>query len=359
MKIRAKLPDVDIFFNIQDLDKLPSMVDKKREDNFQTSLEYKDQSINYLDFKPRYQSSFQAIVPISIGCNNFCSYCAVPFARGREKSRSSKDIINECKDLINNGYKEIMLVGQNVNSYGKDDDVEIDFPTLLTRIAKIPGDFWIRFISSHPKDMSRDLINVIASNQQKITPYIHFAAQSGSDRILGAMNRSYTKNHFLSIVRRIRKEVSGVMISTDAIVGFPGETEKDFENTVDLFKKAGFNMAYISKYSPRPGTRAAEMEDNVSKRDKIKRYKDLTKVLEKIALNQNIKDVGSPTRVLVEKEKGKFYLGKNPQYKTVKFKATKKGLVGQFVDVKITKALSWGLSGNLFKKTPANHVFET
>ena len=347
VKIGTKLPDVDIFFNIQDLDKLPSIITKKREENFQTSLIYKDQKLNYLDLKPRYQSSFQAIVPISIGCNNFCSYCVVPYARGREKSRSSTDVINECKDLIAKGYKEITLVGQNVNSYGQDDNTEIDFPTLLAKAAKIPGDFWIRFISSHPKDMSDDLINVIAANQLKVTPHIHFAVQSGSDRILKAMNRNYTKDHFLGLVKKIRNKVPDAMISTDAIVGFPGETAKDFNDTIDLFKKAGFNMAYISQYSPRPGTRAAEMDDNISKNDKMLRDKKLTDVLEKIALDQNKEDVGKTMRVLVEKEKNGFYLGKNAQYKTVKFEATKKGLVGQFIDIYITDALGWGLEGNL------------
>jgi len=330
----------DIVFNIKDLKSLPQMI---RPLKSRTDVLTKNH--DYLKTKPKYNSEFQAHVPIMTGCNNFCTYCVVPYARGREKSRNSQDIIKECESLVKKDYKEITLLGQNVNSYGQDSPQEIDFGQLLKKVAQIPGDFWIRFITSHPKDMSDKLIKVIAKHQPKVTPYIHLAVQSGSNKILKAMNRKYTAEYYLKLVDKIQAQINDCRLSTDIIVGFPGETAQDFQETVDLFKKARFNMAYISQYSPRPGTAAAKLEDNVPREEKKTRDKKLTEILEKISLEENQQDVGKKTTVLVEKKTKGFYIGKNPQYKTVKFKSNKKDLTGQFVDIKVSKGLDWGLVG--------------
>lgn len=335
---------VDIFLNIQDIKKLPQLVAEKRRVAFQVSAEYEDQNVNYLKTLPRHQSDFQAYVPISIGCNNYCTYCVVPYARGREKSRNSAEILRECQDLVARGYKEITLLGQNVNSYGQDNSQEIDFPTLLQQVANIPGDFWIRFITSHPKDMSDKLIAVIAANQPKVTPYIHLAVQSGSNKILQAMNRKYTREDYSRLIDKIRKAVPEVALSTDIIVGFPGETATDFQETVDLFKQVRFNMAYISQYSPRPGTVAAKLEDDVSRTEKRRREKELTAILEEIALEENEKDVDKTIRVLIENKKGGRYIGRTPQGKVAKVRG-RELMIGQLVEVDIEGVLAWGLEG--------------
>jgi len=239
---------------------------------------------NYLEMKPKYsclaggqanpKSSF---VPIMTGCNNFCSYCAVPYTRGREVSRSTKNIIFEIKNLIKNECEEITLLGQNVNSYK---DNKINFPKLLKMIADIPGNFIIKFLTSHPKDFSIELINAIAKSP-KISREIHLPVQSGDDEILKRMNRGYTTEKYLDLIRRIRAKISQAKITTDVIVGFPGETKKQFENTVELFKKVGFDMAYINKYSIRPGTIASKYKDDVPWKKKVRRWKKLNEIIQK------------------------------------------------------------------------------
>lgn len=225
----------------------------------------------YLAINPKYNKKFTACVPIGNGCNNFCSYCVVPYARGREVYRSARVILSEVKKLLKNGYKEITLLAQNVNSYQHGSN---DFPKLLAAVASLPGDFWVRFSSSHPKDLSPALIKVI-ERYQKICPHLHLAAQSGDDEILKAMNRKYTVKHYEKLIGKIRQARPGIAITTDVIVGFPGETKKQFDNTVKLFKRAKFDLAYISKYSQRYGTLAAQMKDNVSPEEK----KDVKKFL--------------------------------------------------------------------------------
>ena len=235
----------------------------------------------YFDLRPIYSSASSAHVPIMTGCNNYCTYCAVPYTRGREKSRPTKDIIKEVKSLVNpafggtgKNYKEIWLLGQNVNSYP-------DFPKLLKQINNIPGDFWIRFVSSHPKDFSGELIKTIAKCE-KIVKEIHLPIQSGDNKILEKMNRGYTREKYIELVNKIRKTIPNIKISTDTIVGFPSETRKQFLNTVSLYKKIKFDKAYISEYSSRPGTMATmTMKNNVPYEEKKRRRKELEKVLEK------------------------------------------------------------------------------
>jgi len=313
---------------------------------------------------PQYQSHFQASVPISQGCDNFCSYCAVPITRGREHSRPMAEIINEVKSLVSRGYKEITLIGQNVNSYGNDfstrnkrpfdsaqdrQKTRNNFVHLLEALNKIPDNFWLRFISNHPKDFSKELIKALPT-LKKVTPYIHLPVQSGSDRILKAMNRHYSVNQYLKLLFALRSQLPALTLTTDIIVGFPGETEKDFQNTIDLFKKATFDMAYIAKYSPRPGTAAARLADDVPPQEKERRFRELTKVLAKIALENNQKIVGTIRTVLIEKvtKNGQLF-GRTRAYKNITLSGDA-SMVGQFVKVKVTDCYAWGLSGKIISK---------
>ncbi len=255
------------------------------------------------NIKPKYSNNFSALIPIMTGCNNFCAYCVVPYTRGKEISRTSKEIICEIKKLVKNGYKEIWLLGQNVNSYGIDRkstqistqiNTDISFPKLLRMINDIPGKFWIRFTSSHPKDFSDDLIKAMAECK-KVAKYLNLPVQSGDDKILKKMNRPYTVKQYKNLVKKIRKKIPDINLSTDVIVGFPGETKKQFENTVKLFKEIKYDIAYISKYSPRPGTSAAKLKDNVSPKEKKLREKILEKTLKQKSQKKKLIAILGPT----------------------------------------------------------------
>ncbi len=297
---------------------------------------------NYLNIKPKYQTQFSASIPISNGCNNFCSYCVVPFTRGPLVCRDHRKILKEVRKVIKNGTKEIWLLGQNVDDY---QSREINFAKLLKMVNDIPGDFWIRFTSSHPNYFSDELIKTIGECE-KVTPYLNLPVQSGDNKILKKMNRPYTVARYKKLVKRIRKEIPGIALSTDIIVGFPGETKKQFENTKKLFKEIKYDMAYIAQYSPRQGTAALKLEDNVSQKEKNRREKVLTKILEKTALENNKKYIGKIINILPTKHKNGFLTGKSFHYKTVKLKG-KKDLIGKFIKVKIIDALPWGLKGKL------------
>ena len=318
----------------------------------------------YLKERTKYSKKFSVFIPISSGCDNFCSFCIVPYARGPLICRPHEDMLKEIKFSIETGAKEIWLLGQNVNDYQSPINHLIDFPKLLKMVNDIPGIFWIRFTSPHPKKFSDELIETMAKCQ-KVTPYLNLPVQSGDDEILKRMNRPYTIGQYKNLVKKngnafkkYRKESEKeVAISTDVIVGFPGETKKQFENTVKLFKEIKFDMAYIAKYSPRPGTAAAKLKDDVLPEEKERRYKILTKILKETALGKNKKYIGKEVEVLVESRKsnvegGNYILfGKTRTYKTVKLQTTnyklQTNLVGQFVKVKIIDALPWGLKGIL------------
>jgi len=299
---------------------------------------------DYFQLEPAASRSYSALVPIMTGCNNFCAYCVVPYSRGREISRPAQEVIDECRQLIKRGVKEIVLLGQNVNSYHSSfAGQQYDFSELLKAIDAINGDYWLRFITSHPKDLSDQLIAVMADSRH-LTPYLHLALQSGDDAILKAMNRQYTAPHYWELVKRARQAIPRLMISTDIIVGFPGETKSQFNQTAKLMKKIGFDMAYIAKYSARPGTAAARLKDTVSLEEKKRRAKELTDILKQSAETANRKLIGATTRVLVERCVNGRCQGKNEQFKTVVFSGPRR-LVGQFVEVVIEEADSWGLRG--------------
>lgn len=336
---------VDLFMPI---DELPNLLKLLKNNNNSNSSLKKIIAGEYLTIPPKHENSFSAYVPIGNGCNNFCSYCVVPYARGPEVYRLAEDIIVEVKGLIKQGYKEIILIAQNVNSYQSG---EINFSKLLSRIASLPGNFWIRFFSSHPKDLSDELISVLASSD-KICQHLHIALQSGDDKILELMNRKYTASYFCSLIEKIRKAKPGIVVTTDVIVGFPGETKKQFLNTVKLIKEMNFDMAYISIYSPRPGTVSWNMKDDVSKEEKKSREKVLLDILEVNSQKINESYLNKEVIVLVEgiNKRAKYY-GKISGFKTIRFNAgpdmLAKDIIGNFVKVKINKVVKNNLEGKL------------
>lgn len=291
----------------------------------------------------------KAWVPIMYGCNNFCSYCIVPYTRGRERSRCARTVIDECRELIRDGVKEINLLGQNVNSYRSD----MDFPSLLESIAEIEGDFIIRFMTSHPKDVSDRLIEVMAKRAGKIAPYFHLPLQSGSNSILRAMHRTYTRERFIEIASKLRSSVPDIALSTDVIVGFPGETEKDFLDTLDVLSKVGFDLVYAFKFSPRKGTPAAKMLDQIQAGVADERMERLLSLTDKTSLLRSEPYLGNTVRVLVdsisERNGITVYSGKTPTNKPVRFTSDKIISVGDFVNVVIEKALAFELSGKIKK----------
>ncbi len=339
---------VDYFMPISALpDILELLQNPKRESRLSLDETRLKEGEKYLNISPKQTNSFSAQVPIGNGCNNFCSYCVVPYARGREVYRSASDIILEVKDLLKKGYKEIILIAQNVNSYHSPD---YDFPKLLAEVASLKGNFWIRFFSSHPKDVSDSLIKTISS-YDKICPHLHLALQSGDDDILQAMNRKYNSKHFLEILKKVRALKKNISITTDIIVGYPGESEANFLNTVSVFKKSQFELAYISRYSPRPGTVSASLKDDVSGEEKAGREKVLEEIMFKASYQANKKMLGKALTILVEgkNRKGKYY-GKAGNYKMVQIaynESLNDEIVGKFVNVKISSAGIMGLEGEI------------
>lgn len=293
-------------------------------------------------------SSFKAFIPIMYGCNNFCSYCIVPHVRGRERSRKMEDILAEARDLIAPGYREITLLGQNVNSYGKDLSGKPMFAELLRQINAIEGDFIIRFMTSHPRDCSRELIDAIAECE-KVSDHLHLPFQSGNDRVLKAMNRHYTREKYLDIVRYAKEKIPELSLTSDVIVGFPGETYEEFQDTLSLVEEVGYTSLFTFIFSPRIGTPAAEMEDPVTHREKTVWFKELTDLQEKIAARRTAEMVGKTYRVLAEntaRNDENVICGRTSGNIIIEFPAPK-AVIGQFVNVTVTQARSWIVSGEL------------
>jgi len=358
LKDKNKLKEkFDLIFDIRDLPKLAKFLTKQQ--NKQTD--------DYLSILPAISSPITAYVPIMTGCNNFCAYCVVPYTRGREISRSPKIIITEIKKLLKDGYKEIILLGQNVNSYQKDD---VNFSQLLKMVDNLPGKFRLRFITNHPKDLTDELINTIAECK-KVGPYMHLPIQAGNDQILKKMNRHYTVFYYKNLIKKLRKKIKNLSISTDIIVGFPGETKNQFNDTAKLMRSLKFDMAYLAQYSPRPQTLAAKtFKDNVPKEEKKRREEILNEILKKTALENNKKYIGKIIEVLIigYDKKNNLY-GATDTFKHIKINSlihpvrshSAKGTVtvtlgqpasngvkiNEFYNVKITQAASWGLEGCL------------
>jgi len=356
--LRRKAPWIDLIIQISQIDKLTDLI--KNKDRIYPK--------NYLNIKANYESNYKAFVPISTGCDEFCSYCIVPFSRGKQKDRPPEIIISEVKTLLKKGYKSITLLGQNVNSWKnpKKGDIK-NYLDLLKAIDNIYGNFWLSFLSSHPKYVSEEFIEYFAKSCNKgnknieedkeftrgdhIRPYFNLALQSGSDNILQAMNRKYTYSHFLKIAKELKKKIPNLNLSTDIIVGFPGETIKDFHLTKKAFKKIKFDMAYINKYSPRKGTASYKLKNNITWQEKKRRAKELTDILRKSSFENNRKYISKKVRVLVDEinEKQSFAYAKSFNFKDTKIHLKDKNSVkiGELYDLKVTKASNWSLEGEM------------
>ena len=290
------------------------------------------------------RDDFKAWVSVMYGCNNFCTYCIVPYVRGRERSRESAEILKECRELIESGVNEITLLGQNVNSYKAD----ISFAELVDRITDIPGDFQLKFMTSHPKDVSDELIALFKSKKGKLAPYFHLPLQSGSDTVLKRMNRTYNTEKYLSVVEKLRSADPDIALSTDIIVGFPGESEEDYEATIDILKRVRFDFVFAFVYSPRIGTPAAKMEDQIPSDVKSRRITALLKEQDEISLSKNEKLVGSTLDVLVdtlsEKNGVNVFSGRTSASKRVHFTCDG-DVMGKQIKVKITRAAPYDLFG--------------
>lgn len=352
-KLKQSYPFFDIVFGTHTLHKLPediynSLISRKRIEDI---LDIDGEVIEGLPIKR--DDSIKASVLIMNGCNNFCTYCIVPYVRGRERSRKAEDIISEIKMLAHEGYKEITLLGQNVNSYmrverenGEDVGEINSFAKLLLEINKIEGIERIRFVSPHPKDFTDDVIQAI-KNCEKVCKIIHLPLQSGSSKILKQMNRKYTKEQYLKLVEKMKKEIPNIVFSTDIIVGFPGETEEDFEDTLDVVEKVCFEQVYMFIYSRRVGTPADKMENQVPEEIKHERFDRLKKLVERQIEQNNKKYVGTVQKVLVEgnsKTNKNLLTGRTETNKVVNFEG-KDELIGKVTDVKIESEHMWYLKG--------------
>ena len=346
-RIKKSYPQVDIVLGTSAISSLPRLIYEHLESN---KLEY-DIS-EYADFSCNAEqvreSSFKASVPIMFGCNNFCTYCIVPYVRGRERSRESADIISEVTQLVNQGYKEIMLLGQNVNSYGKDLENDLTFPELLRKINEIDGDFIIRFMSSHPKDAKRELLDAILECE-KVAKHLHLPVQSGSNSILKAMNRNYTVEKYLETVDYLRSHDSGFSLTTDIIVGFPNETDEEFQDTVKLIKQVEYDNIYSFIYSKRSGTKASMIEDRTPEEVKSHRLRELLEVQREISDRHYRRFIGKTMRVLADgksKKREGFLTGKSNEFIIAEFKGDE-SLIGQFVNIKVTDSMNWAVTGEI------------
>ncbi|WP_066496970.1 tRNA (N6-isopentenyl adenosine(37)-C2)-methylthiotransferase MiaB [Abyssisolibacter fermentans] len=349
--ITKKYRHVDLVFGTHNYYKLPEMLDNLLQTSKRIIDVWEDGGDPIEGMPSERKYSFKAFINIMKGCNNFCSYCIVPYTRGREKSRLPEDILSEVIKLAKQGCKEITLLGQNVNSYGKSLENKISFAQLLYMINEVEGIERIRFMTSHPKDLSDELIDAM-KNCDKVVEHLHLPFQSGSSKILKRMNRKYTKEQYLELVKKLKTAIPNIALTTDIIVGFPGETEEDFEDTLDVVKKVRFDSAFTFLYSVRKGTPAAEMKDQIPNDVKHKRFDRLLEIMNPISNEINKNMIGQTHEILVEgisKNDESMLSGRTKTFKLVHFKAPKE-LIGSLVNVKITKAKTWFLEGEMVNR---------
>lgn len=346
-KIRRTYKQVDLIFGTFAVNELPRLLyEALTERGTKVDITEYGGGISE-NIRPVRSCSFKAGVPIMYGCNNFCSYCIVPYVRGRERSRSPEAVLDEIRELVENGCKEIMLLGQNVNSYGKKLDTPIGFSELLRRINGLDGDFRVRFMSPHPKDADKELIDTIIECE-KICKHMHLPLQSGSDRILNEMNRRYTAEKYMETVSYARSRIPDFSFSTDIIVGFPNETREDFEETLKIVRQVKYDNIFSFIYSKRTGTKAALIEDKISDKEKSGRMRELLELQREVSSEHFKRFVGRTMNVLFEsgtKNEG-WYTGKSDEFIIVEAEADET-VIGQMKKVKITKAFNWALQGEI------------
>lgn len=347
-KIRQSFRHVDLVFGPHALWRFPELlwrIHTRRGRIFDTP----DEPGSIAEGMPvRRDGTIKAWVSIMYGCNNFCSYCIVPYVRGRERSREPEDILSEVRTLAEGGYKEITLLGQNVNSYGRDLGRGIDFSWLLEQINAVPGEFLIRFMTSHPKDAGERLFTTMAKCE-KVAPHLHLPFQAGNDRVLRAMNRGYTREHYLGLVRALREKIPNIVLTSDVIVGFPGETTEEFEDTLSVLKEVGFDALFTFLYSPREGTPAAALPDPLSKEEKASNFQRLVDLQNEISAGKQAAYIGKTVRCLVDLESDDPRHNLNARTaggRLVHFTGDP-ALLGSYVDLRITDASTWALFGEL------------
>ncbi len=345
-RFREHYPYVNLIFGTHLIPRFPELLYRvltggKRE----VDLDQSDNSV--IEGIPlERDNSIKGWLPIMYGCDNFCSYCIVPHVRGRERSRKSEVIIEQAKEMVALGYKDITLLGQNVNSYGKKNEGEMNFPQLITELDKIEGEYWLRFITSHPKDCTKELIDAMAASKH-MAHHIHLPFQSGSNRILKEMNRRYTIEHYKELVAMAREAMPDVSLTSDVIVGFPGETREEFEETLKAIEEIGFTSLFTFIYSPREGTPAAQMEDPVPYEEKSKWLRELIALQESIAAKKSASMVSSIQRVLVEGEAKNGLLSCRTSTNMIIEAQGSPELIGTFADAEVTTALNWILRGKI------------
>ena len=345
-KIRKSYSFVDIVFGTHVIHKLPEFLYTNFSKGKKVYELPDEQGVIAEELPVHRDSNFKAWLPVMYGCNNFCSYCIVPYVRGRERSRDPEIILAEAKQLVEQGYKEITLLGQNVNSYGKNPDYGCNFSELLRRINAIEGDFIIRFMTSHPKDCTYELLDTMASCE-KVAKHLHLPFQSGSNRVLDAMNRRYTREKYLDLLGYAYSKMPELSVTSDVIVGFPGETYEEFRETVTLVEEAKFTSMYTFIFSSREGTVASKMPDPVSREEKGKWFKELLDAQEVIAAKRTASMVGKTYRVLCESvSKGGLIEGRTQGNIIIEFPADI-SVIGTFKNVKVTESLTWILRGEL------------
>lgn len=347
-EIKNKYPHVNLVFGTHNIYKFPELLNTVIESD-EAMYDIWDIDGRIIEGLPTQRKhDIKAFVNIMYGCNNFCTYCIVPYTRGRERSRNPEDIITEAKKLVEGGVKEITLLGQNVNSYGKTFEPQYPFHRLLEDMNNIEGLERIRFMTSHPKDISDELIDAIV-NLEKVCESLHLPVQSGSSRVLKEMRRHYTKEDYLSIIDKVKEKVDGIGLTTDIMVGFPGETEEDFAHTLDVVRKAQYDLAFTFLYSVRKGTVAENMDNHIDEDVKKDRFDRLLAVVNEAATKTAQSYQDKVVEVLVEgvsKKNPEYMMGRNRQNKLVNFKGTE-DLIGKLVNVKITEPKSFSLNGEM------------
>ena len=345
-----KTPYVDLVLGNQNIGRIPDIIERleKGEDVHVVMVEDEDELPKRVDAD--FGDDIVASISITYGCNNYCTFCIVPYVRGMERSVPLHEVVQDVKKYTEKGYKEILFLGQNVNSYGSDLADETDnFAKLLRESAKIEGDFWIKYVSPHPKDFTDEVIEAIADNS-KIARMLHLPLQSGSTKILNAMNRGYTKEEFITLAKKIKEKIPDIGLTTDIIVGFPGETDEDFQDTMDVVNEVGFENAFMFMYSKRSGTPAATMEEQVDEQVKSERLQQLMRLQNYKAKEESQKYLGKTVKVLVEgpsRKNPEMLTGRTSTHKIVLFKSERTDLKGKFVHTRIYEAKTWTLYGEL------------
>ena len=345
-----KTPYVDLVLGNQNIGRIPDIIERleKGEDVHVVMVEDEDELPQRVDAD--FGDDIVASISITYGCNNYCTFCIVPYVRGMERSVPLHEVVQDVRKYTEKGYKEILFLGQNVNSYGSDLADETDnFAKLLRESAKIEGDFWIKYVSPHPKDFTDEVIEAIADNS-KIARMLHLPLQSGSTKILNAMNRGYTKEEFITLAKKIKEKIPDIGLTTDIIVGFPGETDEDCQDTMDVVNEVGFENAFMFMYSKRSGTPAATMEEQVDEQVKSERLQQLMRLQNYKAKEESQKYLGKTVKVLVEGPRRKnpeMLTGRTSTHKIVLFKSDRTDLKGKFVHTRIYEAKTWTLYGEL------------